>query len=195
MAYTTKYGFIYKRHLTPSVETPSFLLVTLANSAGPLVVGNAVKYSSGYLVGAPVSSSILGILIGFVNKYGDDIFKSTNGPAVKGTKSGDDTYTAANDNVTVDQVQGVVKIDIDALFFAYSDSSLTQASVGLFFNGKVNANTYIDGVTGTGSSYSAGSYQFQLVELVTQLGDGTTVANAGLFRIARSQLLINDPTA
>jgi hypothetical protein len=194
MAYSSKYGFIYKRHLSPAVGTPAVLYVTLANSAGPIVVGNAVKWSSGYLVGAPISSAVLGILVGFVNKYGDDIFKNFLGPAVKGTKSGDDTYTAASDNQTVDMVQGAVKVDTDALFFGYSDSNLTQASVGLFFNGKVNSNTYVDGVTGTGGAYSAGTQQFQLVELVTTLGDGTAVANAGLFKIIRSQLQINDVT-
>lgn len=195
MAATTKYGFIYKRHLTPSLSTPATLYVTLANSAGPLVVGNAVKYSGGYLVGCGANAAMLGILVGFVNSKGDDIFKNLLGPAVKGTKVGDDTYTAASDNQTVDQVQGVVFVDVDALFQAYSDSTLTQASVGLFFNGKVNANTYVDGVTGTGGAYSAGTQQFQLVELVTTLGDGTAVTTVGLFKIARSQIYINDPTA
>lgn len=195
MAQTTKYGFFYKRHLTPTLSTPSLLYVMLANSAGPLVIGNAVKYSGGYLVGAGTNTAFLGILAGIVNSKGDDIFKNFLGPAVKGTKVGDDTYTAASDNQTVDQVMGAVMVDPDMLFQAYSDSTLTQASVGLFFNGKVNGNTYVDGVTGTGGAYSAGTQQFQLIELVTTLGDGTAVTTVGLFKIARSQIYINDASA
>ncbi len=193
MAKTSKYGFIYKRHLSPGVDNPSTLVVPLANSAGPLTIGDAVLWSSGYLNGSAVDLGMLGILQGFTTLKGEEIFKRQINPTIKGTKSGDDTYTAASDNQTVDQIQGVVFVDKEALFFAYSDTTLTQASVGLWFNGKVNDGTYIDGVTGAGGAWSVGTQQFQLIELITALEDGTAVTTAGLFRIGRS-LLLNDVT-
>lgn len=190
MAKTSKYGFEYTRHLTPGIETPSTLEVILANSAGPLTVGDTVKWSSGYLDGCAADFAMLGILIGFV-KNGQNIFQTN--VSVLGTKSGDDTYTAASGNTTVDQVKGVVVVDKMALFQAYADSALTQAEVGLWFNGTAIDGTYVDGVTGAGAAWSVGTQQFQLVELVTTLGDGSTSTTTGLFRMGRSQLL-NDVT-
>lgn len=191
MAKTSKYGFQYRKSLSPNVENPARIEVVLANSAGPLVIGDAVKWSSGYLDGCAADYAMLGILEGFVDDKGRNIFEQ--GVSVNGTKSGDDTYTAASNNVTVDKVRGVVNIDPLALFFAYADSALTQAEVGLWFNGSAIDGTYVDGVTGTGAAYSVGTQQFQLVELVTTLDDGSASTTTGLFRIGRSQLL-NDPT-
>jgi hypothetical protein len=191
MAMNSKYGFVYKKHLTPGVETPATLEVILANSAN-LVIGDGVLLSSGYLAGAAIDKAILGILVGFVTKNGENIFKTKE--SLSGTKNGDVEYTAAADNTTVDQVKGVVVIDDMALFGAYSDSTITQAYVGLWYNGKVNDDTYIDGVTGTGASYSAGTQQFQLMEFPATTEEGSTNTTYGLFRIGRSQLL-NDPTA
>jgi hypothetical protein len=190
MAYSSKYGFIFKRHMTPSLGTPATLEVILANSAA-LTVGDGVTLTSGYLAGAPIDYGILGILQGFVTSNGENIFNTKT--TLKGTKSGDDTYTAASDNTSVDLVRGVVIVDQMALFQAYNDTTLTQAYVGLWFNGKVNDGTYIDGTTGTGASWSVGTQQFQLVELVTTLGDGTATTKVGLFRIGRS-VLLNDVT-
>lgn len=194
MAMTTKYGFFYDRHLLPSNSTPAVIQVTLKNSAGPLVIGNGVEWdSTGFLDGATVNEGFLGILVGLVTSSGENIFKTKS--KINGTIVGTDTFTASATNQTVEKVQGVVAIDPMALFFAYSDTTLAQSSVGLFFNGKVNGNTYIDGVTGAGAAYSAGTQQFQLVELVTTGFDGTALTTAGLFRIIRSQININDPAA
>ena len=192
MAYSSKYGFIFARHLNPSVSVPAVIEVTLANSAGPLTVGDLVRYSSGYLVGCPITTAYLGVLAGFVTKNGENIFKTKS--SLSGTKSGDDTYTASSSNVTVDMVRGEVVVDVEALFFAYNDTTLTQAYVGTWFNGKVNDGTYVDGLTGTGAAYSAGSYQFQLIELVTVGEDGTALTTAGLWRMGRNTIAINDAT-
>jgi hypothetical protein len=191
MAKTSKYGFIYKRNLSPNVEDPMRIEVILANSAGPLTIGDTVKWSSGYLDGCAADYAMLGILEGFVCDNGENLFKSTadNG----GTTSGDDTFTAASDNVTVHKVKGVVNIDPNALFQAYADSALTQAEVGLWFNTSAIDGTYPDGVTGTGAAWSVGTQVMQLIELVTTLEDGSTSTTTGLFRIGRSQLL-NDVT-
>jgi hypothetical protein len=191
MARTSKYGFDYRRHLTPGTETPATLEVILANSAGPLTVGDAVTYASGFLNGAAIDVGILGILVGFVTSKGENIFKTKD--SLGGTKSGDDTYTASSTNATVDQVRGVVYVDQMALFAAYGDTTLTQAYVGLWFNGKVNDGTYVDGVTSTGAAWSVGTQQFQLIELVTTLIDGSASTTRGLFRIGRS-VLLNDVT-
>ena len=191
MAKTSKYGFIYKRNLSPNVENPMRLEVILADSAGPLTVGDTVGYSSGYLDGIAADYAILGILEGFVCSNGENLFKSTadNG----GTISGDDTFTAASDNTTVHMVKGIVNIDPNALFQAYNADALTQAEVGLWFNTAVLDGTYPDSTTGTGSAWAVGTQVMQLIELVTTLEDGSAATTVGLFRIGRSQLL-NDVT-
>jgi len=194
MAKTSKYGFIYKGHLTPGIETPSTLEYIISDSAGALTVGDAVFLSSGYLMGAGVDTAILGILQGFVTKNGENIFKTKD--SLTGTKSGDDTYNAAGDNTTVDQVRGVVIVDTMALFQAYcSAGALTQAMVGQWFLGAIADGTYMDSVNYTTAQgpWSVGSQDFQLIRLVTTLGDGSSSTTCGLFRIGRSQLL-NDVT-
>jgi hypothetical protein len=172
-------GFVYKKSLSPSVEQPAILEVTLANSAGPLTIGDAVQYTSGYLTIAATSESILGILVGFRTAKGENIFKTQE--ALTGTKSGDDTYTAASDNVTVDGVKGVVIVDTNALFLNKADSSLTQAEIGTYFDTTANS----DQITGAGSATIS---QFQLVERVTVDDEGNSQDDLGLFRISQSQL-------
>jgi hypothetical protein len=188
MARSSQYGFVFKRHLTPGIETPATLEYIISNSAGALTVGDAVYLSSGYLMGAGADQAILGILVGFVTKNGENIFKTEE--AISGSKSGDDTYNAAADNQTVDQVRGVVIVDTMALFQAHSDTALVAADVGTFFNGGVADGTYVDSVVDSGSgAWSVGTQQFQLIERVTTLEDGSASTTAGLFRIIRSQLV------
>lgn len=187
MAKTSKYGFEYKRHLLPSVETPATLEVILLNSAGNLTIGDAVQYTSGFLDGCPVDEAALGILVGFVTKDGENVFKTKS--SITGVKTGDDTYAPSATNQTVDQVRGVVVVDPMALFQAYSDTTLTAASIGLFFNGLVSDGTFVDSVTGAGGAWSVGTQQFQLIERVTRLEDGSAATTVGLFRIIRTQLV------
>lgn len=185
MAKTSKYGFEYVRHLTPSVDTPATLEYIISDSAGSLVIGDAVKLSSGYLMGSSVDGAMLGILVGFVTSKGENLFKTKE--SVSGTKTGDDTYNAAADNTTVDQVKGVVVVDPMALFKAYATGTITQAMVGQWFLGAVSDGTYVDSVNYTTAqgTWSVGTQDFQLIELLT--------STTGLFRIGRSQLL-NDVT-
>jgi hypothetical protein len=191
MAYTSKYGFIYQRHLMPGIETPATLEVPLTGSLA-FTIGDLVAIDSGYLVPQDsTAESSLGILVGLVTKNGENLFKTKD--SVTGTKSGDDTYSSGATNATVDKVRGVVYVDPWALFFAYTDSAITQAACGLYFAGKVNNGTAVDGVTGTGATYSAGNYPFQLIELVTILNDGTASTTTGLFRLCASQVGL-DPT-
>lgn len=190
MAQTSKYGFQFKKSLTPGLSNPATIEVILANSAGPLTIGDAVLYSGGYLNGASVDVAILGILVGFVTKSGENIFKTKE--SIGGTKSGDDTFTAASSNSTVAQVKGVVIVDDKALFQAFSDTALVAADIGTFFNGAVADGTYIDSLADAASgAYSAGTQQFQLIERVTTLSDGSASTTAGLFKIVRTQLIVD----
>ena len=190
MAQTSKYGFGFKKSLTPGLSTPATQEVILANSAGPLTIGDLVKYSSGYLVGAGVDVAILGVLVGLVTKDGENIFKTKS--TIGGTISGDDTFTAASSNSTVAQVKGVVIVDDNALFQAYSDTALVAADIGTFFNGAVADGTYADSLADSGSgAYSTGTQQFQLIERVTTLSDGSAATLVGLFKIARKQLIVD----
>lgn len=189
MAKASKYGFEYKKHLHPGVDTPATLEVILKDSAGTLYIGDAVQYTSGYLDGCPVDEAMLGILVGFVTKDGENIFKTK--VSLGGTKTGDYAYSPASDNSTVDMVRGVVIVDTMALFLAYADAALAAGDEGNFFNGKVSDGTFVDSIEeGTGEgAWSVGTQQFQLIERVTTLEDGSASTTAGLFRIIRSQLL------
>lgn len=188
MAQTSKYGFVWRKSMSPGLSISANLEVILANSAGPLTIGDAVAYSGGYLVGAPVDTAILGILVGFVTKDGENIFKTES--SIGGTTSGDDTFTAASTNSTVAQVKGVVVVDQEALFQAYSDTALVAADEGTFFNGAVGDGTYVDSVADSGSgAWSVGTQQFQLIKRVTKLGDGSAATTVGLFKISRTQLV------
>jgi hypothetical protein len=179
MALTSSKGFFYKKHLKPSVEAPATLTVLIANSAGPLTLGDAVQLTSGYLTIAATTESVLGILVGIVDANGRNVFQQ--GVSVTGTKAGDDTYTAASDNQTVDQVKGVVIVDEDALFLNEADSTLTQAEIGTYFDTTSDSNQ----VTGSGSGTIS---QFQLIELVTTNSEGAAEDSQGLFRISQSQI-------
>lgn len=192
MAYTSKYGFIFARHLTPGREVPATIEVILGNTQ-TLVVGDLVRWSSGYLIpvttATAANGAILGVLQGFVTTKGENIFKTKD--TLSGTKTGDDTYVSAGTNTTVDKVKGVVIVDPMALFFAYSSTALTQAYVGLWQAATNADGTGFDSLTGTPGAWSTGSQQMQLVELVTTLSDGTASTGTGLYRIGRTQL-IND---
>lgn len=191
MAKATAYGFKYRRHLNPGVETPATLEVILANNA-VVAIGEAVMWSSGYLAPADDDKAILGVLVGIVTEKGENVFKTKE--AHGGTISGDEKFTAGSANATSQKVKGVVIVDTMALFEAVNADSLGQAEVGLWFLGVANTNTGVDGTTGTGASWSVGTQDWQLIELVTKDDAGNAVTDRGLFRIGRSQLL-NDVTA
>lgn len=190
MAMTSKYGFKYRRHLTPGIETPATLEVILGNTQ-TVVIGDLVRWSSGYLLpvttATAANGAILGVLVGLVTSKGENIFKTKD--AITGTKTGDDTYVSSGTNTTVDQVKGVVMVDPMALFQAYSSTALTQAYVGLFQAATNADGTGFDSLTGTPGAWSTGTQQMQLVELMPTLLDGTTTTAWGLYRIGRSQLL------
>jgi hypothetical protein len=180
MAYSASIkGFWYKRHLMPGVDKPATLEVVLANSAGPLTIGDAVQWTSGFLTIAATTESLLGILVGFRTSKGENIFKTNE--AITGTISGEDTYTAASDNQTVDGVVGVVICDPYALFLNEADSTLPTSEIGTYYDTTATS----DQVTGAGSGTIA---QFQLIELVTVDEAGNTQDDQGLFRNSQSQL-------
>lgn len=180
MAYTAGIkGFWYKKHLQPGVEKPATLEVVLADSEGPLTIGDCVQWTNGVLTAAATTESILGVLVGFVTSKGENLFKTSE--VHGGTISGEDTFTSSDDNSTDEEVKGVVIVDKDALFYNVADSTLTLGEVGEYFD--TTANT--DQVTGTGGATQA---QWQLIELVTEDDEGSSTSTAGLFRIAESQL-------
>jgi len=178
MARSSAKGFHYVKHLQPG-QKPAVLEVILTDSEGALTVGDCVQWTNGYLTTAATTESILGVLVGFVTEKGENLFKTNE--VHGGTLSGDDTFTASATNESVEKVKGVVIVDKDAVFLNKADSSLTMAEVGEYFD--TTAGT--DQVTGVGNTTQA---QWQLIELVTELGDGTTVSDYGNFRIAESQL-------
>lgn len=190
MAKSTGYGFRYVRHLKPG-QKPATIEVIIANSE-QVAIGESVRWDSGYLAACTADTAQLGILVGVVTEKGENVFKTNESTGC--TLSGDDTVTVGSSNITSQKVKGVVITDTDALFQATNADSLTQAEVGLWFLGVANTNTGMDGTTGSGGSWSVGTQDWQLVELVTTDLDGTAVTDQGLFKIGRSQLL-NDVTA
>lgn len=180
-------GFWYRKNLSPNVEDPMRLEVILKNTSGTMTIGDVVHIDSGYLEICPTTEIVLGILEGFVDKNGRNIFQS--GVSVSGTKTGDDTYASAGDNATVDLVRGVVNVDPNALFYNVADA--TKLQVDLFQCFDTTASS--DQITGSGTDAAAASGQFQLIELVANdVSGATTSSYGGLYKIHESQLFVDD---
>jgi len=142
-----------------------------------ITLGDAVTFDgSGYLQLAGAGNKIAGIVVGIVDKDGIPVFsKNFSG---SGSVSGDDTYTTASDNTTVDQVKAQIACSTDNLWYNEADSTLSQAEVGEYFD----LTAASDQVTGTGDTAVA---QMQLVKLISTNG-GPNSNGEGLFKIAES---------
>lgn len=180
MAYSSsRTGFYPKKNLTTS-DGPTILEYIITTSA-QITIGDAIEIvdDPGYANVADANDKVAGVAVGIVDVNGINIFTTLGAPAVGGTKSGDDTYTAASDNKTVDQVKVQIVPALEGqLFYNEADSTLTAVEVGTYFALAATG----DQVTGTGSTVATA----QLVELISLAG-GPNGGGEGYFRFARSQ--------
>jgi hypothetical protein len=175
-------GFEYRGHLMGGRQSPGMLTRTIADSE-TVTKGDAVKLSSGYLAPCDDDDKVMGIVVGLVDKDGIDL--SNTGYSLDGTYTeggiGVETYAAAADNTTENQVQAQIIIDPYALFYNDAAGDMTEAEVGTFFD--LTDEDQIKNQSGTTDG------AFQLMEVDPDEDDDMS---KGLFRIAESGL---DPYA
>lgn len=181
MAYSaSRKGFYPNKNFSHS-ESPSVLEYIITTSA-VITIGDAIEIwdDPGYANVADADDKIAGVCVGIVDSKGINIFTTLGAPSVAGTRSGDDTYTAASTNKTVDQVKVQLVPALEGqLFYNEADSTLTAAEVGTYFDLTANG----DQVTSTGDQTP---HTAQLVELISLAG-GPNGGGEGLFRFSRSQ--------
>lgn len=173
-------GFNYRGQLSGGKENPVTLRVKIANSQ-TVAVGEAVKLqtlaSGGGALRATAGSKVLGIVQGIVDANGIDL-DNTSTSNYDGTfTSSTKTYSASSNNMTNKQVQALVVIDKNALWYNDSAGDLAAADQYKFFD--ITSATQIADQDG---SDTAGS--FVLIKLNPD-NDGD--ASKGLFTIAESQ--------
>lgn len=176
MAVSSAKGFTFRKSLT-SKDEPTILEFIIDNSE-QVTVGDAVDLNAGFVQVVDPGDAIAGIVVGIVDSNGRSVFEMNS--SVTGSVSGDDTYTSASNNQTVDMARVQIITSQTCLFENKADSSLTQAEVGTNFDTTATG----DQVTGTGN---AATFQLKLVELVTIDGGGAVVNDRGLFKIHESQ--------
>ncbi len=115
---------------------------------------------------------VLGALTGFTDKFGKSIdFDSGS----------DVAFTAASDNTTAAQVQGIVDVGREIWLQLDSDASLAITNLGQYFD--LNSGSIeIDVATASDTSGA-----FQLIKLDPEGDQGVADASVGLFRIADHQ--------
>jgi len=175
--------FQYRGQLN-GAENPVVLDILVGNSDA-VVVGRAVKLDTlgngGGIIAATAGSRIIGILIGLTDKNGIDLDNSKlsiTGTWVPSTQ----TFTAASDNMTVDQVRGKVVVDKNSLWYNDTAGDLVVADEYKFFDVASAAQ-----VADQNGHDTAGALM-----LIKRDPDGDGDASKGIFKIAESNL---DPYA
>lgn len=179
-ASASRKGFFPNRNMI-SGDNSGVLRYIVAASA-VVTIGDAIDIITdpGFAGPATGTSKVAGVVVGIVDKNGINIFTTLGGPTVAGTRSGDDTYTAASTNKTVDQVAVEIVPALEGqLFYNEADSTLTAAEVSRYFALTATG----DQVTGTGDGTARTA---QLVEIISLAG-GPNGFGEGLFRFSRSQ--------
>ncbi len=114
---------------------------------------------------------VLGVLTGFADKFGKSIdFDSGSNVA----------FTAASDNTTVAQVQGIVDVGRNIWVQLDADASLAITNLGQYFD--LNDAIEIDVATASDTNGA-----FQLIKLDPEGNQGVADASVGLYRIADHQ--------
>jgi hypothetical protein len=137
-------------------------------------VGEALTFSSG-ADSAAAGDKILGICVGIVDKDGlglDNSSWTIDGTWVSSTN----TYTAANDNMTVGRVKVKVIMDKNALFQCDANAGISEAEECMKFN-------LADAVTIDGGAGVDAAGQFELVKYDPQ---GVGDASMGTYKISES---------
>ena len=178
MARTSNKGFRLEKSLV-GIDSPPVLEYIITNSA-TITLGDAIEIidDAGYANVADADDKVAGVAVGVVTTNGISVF-GHGAPTTDGTVTGDDTFTAASDNKTDQQVKVQIVYPNDSLFYNEADSALTAAEVGRYFALTATG----DQVTGTGDGTAR---TCQLVQILTLAG-GPNSGGEGLFRFSRSQ--------
>lgn len=175
------YGFYLRKSLM-GVDNPASLpfLITLSST---LTIGDAVRLTTAGTVSVVTTGeSILGIVVGLVDKNGVNVFSPRASGTAGTTLTADDTVTVSATNVSdaTRNLKALVVLDPGGYLLWYNDADddMAQTNVGQCFD--VNSTGDIIDV----ASATDATAQFQLLELDP---DGDSDASKGLFRINENQ--------
>lgn len=175
-------GFEFRKSIA-GLEHPATMDFLLDDSA-TFTIGDAVRLDAdGLLTVCGATSTVLGILVGIVDKNGIPVSADRSQGTDGATITGDDTVTTSSTNSS-DATRGLKgQVIVDpaglCLFYNDADDTLTQSMVGAGFDLNSTGDN-IDVAT-----LADGTALFQLIEIDPD-GDGD--ASKGLFRIVEAQL-------
>ena len=175
-------GFEFRKSLV-GLEHPATMDFILDDSA-TYTIGDAVRLDTdGHLVVCGATDTVLGILVGIVDRNGIPVSADRATGTDGATVTGDDTVTTSSTNTSdaTRNLKGQVIVDPAGLCLFYNDAddTLAQTNVGQGFD-LTAAGDQIDVETATD-----GTALFQLIEIDPD-NDGD--ASKGLFRIVEAQL-------
>jgi hypothetical protein len=135
----------------------------IIEDSATITIGDAVDLVAGYigLTGTGADARSIGVVLGFGKLLDNGEVVPLDQDAagsVSGTRSGNagvpgsETYVAASDNITVDQVTARVIVDPNMQYYNDASGTLTQAMVGTYFD-MLSTSDQID--ISTTATYSA----------------------------------------
>jgi hypothetical protein len=166
-------GFIFRKNLHGTAEVPA-LLSMVAKDSIVFTVGDAIRLNtSGFLDLSTADEQIIGFVQTVVDK---------NGSPVAPDSGTTDTWTmgSANQTTTLNEIMFIPAFG-DYAFSADSDTTITVADLGKYFNIKSTS----DAIITSGESYTIGTLMFQCVGLDP---NSDADASMGLYRVVASQM-------
>jgi hypothetical protein len=165
-------GFIFRKNLHGTSETPA-LMEGVGKDSIVFTVGDVVRINtSGYIDLSTADEQIIGVVQSVVTSKGLPVAPDS------GTT---DTWTMSSANTTVGLRIQFIPAFGDYAFSADSDTTITIADIGKYFNVKSTS----DAIVTSGESYTIGTLQFQCIGLDP---NGDADASMGLYRCVASQM-------
>lgn len=168
-------GFEYRGQLN-GAENPATVDVVIKNSTA-IAVGDCVSSDTAGLIAATNAVPILGVVVSLTNSDGIDFDNANTGTYTGTWVSSTQTYTAASDNVTVDECVAKCIVDPMALFYNDGDGVMALVDVGCHM--KLDDKDQV-----TVGSPSATVGQVQVIKIDP---NGTGDLSEGIFKISFSQ--------
>lgn len=165
-------------------DNPAYLPFLLGNSR-TYVLGNAVRLdTSGFLKTVIAGEPILGILVGLIDRFGQNVFVPGRANGTDGsTLTPDDTIVTSSTNSTdgTRMLKGQIIAERgNHLFYNDANGDFAQTNVGQFFDTTATGDQ-IDQAT---ASDTSGQFQLLVID-----PDGDADLSKGLFRVVESQMV------
>ena len=157
-------------------DGPRILKKEIIANSSVISVGEAVKFDAdGFIVTAGAGGAFMGVVAAITRSLEADIAPATNGAGAAYA----DTYTAAADNETVDQVCVLVDISRDSIYATTLDDT-AGTTTGSNLRGGYNIDMLASSLTLDESTTVTTAAQFAL------LGQDASVTNGVFVKIQES---------